>query len=284
MEKMIKLALCLVFLSSSARAQMAFMLPTQDARDRPSFRIEVSHNKTTHLIFPYEIKYADLGSRDIAGESVEKAANVFRLKALDSSEFQETNLTVVTADGRLFSFLVHYNENPEVLTYDLTQVSIEDQVSKAAKVSSGSGARLADHLNHQSELAMQSRRRIRHIGHKSQGINLSLKNLLYDEDVMYLVLGMENSSKLDYLHTYITQLKVAGESSATQDVAIEPIKVFDASENLIPRHEGIVKVIAIERLTLERDRRLIIQMGEESGGRQVSIAISSEELITARPL
>lgn len=288
MEKMIKLALSLVFLSSSARAQMAFMLPTQDARDRPSFRIEVSHNKTTHLIFPYEIKYADLGSRDIAGESVEKAANVFRLKALDSSEFQETNLTVVTADGRLFSFLVHYKENPEVLTYDLTQVPIEDQVSKAAKVSSGSGARLADHLNHQSELAMQSRRRIRHIGHKSQGINLYLKNLLYDEDVMYLVLGMENSSKLDYqidyLHTYITQLKVAGESSATQDVAVEPIKVFDASENLISRHEGIVKVIAIERLTLERDRRLIIQMGEESGGRQVSIAISSEELITARPL
>ncbi|MVM33902.1 conjugative transposon protein TraN [Spirosoma sp. HMF4905] len=274
--------------SLSSQAQLAFVLPMTNSTIRPSYALQVSTNKTTHIIFPYEIRYADLGSKDIAGEAVEKAGNVFRLKAIAQNPFMETNLTVVTADGRLFSFLVSYKEHPDAVTYDLTKVLLDRDVSKSAKVSSGSQARLADNLNRQGEMAMHSRRKIRHIGYKSQGVNLYLKNILYKDDVMYLVLGMENSSKLnydiDYLRTYVMQQKQAGESSATQDVPVDPIKVFDASENVIPRHDELTKVIAIERLTLERDRRLVVQMGEESGGRQLTIAIGPEELATARPL
>lgn len=288
MNKNSILSVLLILISTSVMAQLAFVMPSQDSKIRSSYQIEVSNNKTTHIIFPYEIRYADLGSKDIAGEAVERAGNVFRLKAMGDSRFIETNLTVVTADGRLFSFLVHFKENPDVLTYDLAEVVLDGNVSKAAQVSSGSKAQLADNLNHQGELAMQSRRKIRHIGYKSQGINLYLKNILYDRDVMYLVLGMDNTSKLDYqidyLRTYVTQMRQIGESSAIQDVPVDPIKVFDATEIVIPRHGEITKVIAIERLTLEKDRRLMVQMGEESGGRQLSIAISSEELITARPL
>lgn len=282
------LLICLALASAPAMAQMAFVLPMQNSTVRPSYQIDVTDKKTTHIIFPYEIRYADLGSKEIAGEAVEKAGNVFRVKAISSTPFMETNLTVVTADGRLFSFLIHYRENPEALTYDLTKTLLDGTVSKAAKVSSGSQARLADNLNRQGELALHSRRKIRHVGYKAQGISLYLKNILYKDDVMYLVLGMDNSSKLDYdidyLRTYVKQMKQVGESSATQDVPVEPIKTFDASEQVIPRREELTKVIAIERLTLEADRRLIVQIGEANGGRQLAITIGPEELATARPL
>ena len=282
------LPMCLALASTPVLGQVAFVLPMDNSTVRPSYQIDVTDKKTTHLIFPYEIRYADLGSKEIAGEAVEKAGNVFRIKALSSSPFMETNLTVVTADGRLFSFLIHYRESPEALTYDLTKTLLDGAVSKSAKVSSGSQARLADNLNRQGELALHSRRKIRHVGYKAQGISLFLKNILYKDDVMYLVLGMENSSKLDYdidyLRTYVKQMKQVGESSATQDVPIEPIKTFDASERAIPRREELTKVIAIERLTLEADRRLIVQIGEANGGRQLAITIGPEELATARPL
>ncbi|GAB2547017.1 conjugative transposon protein TraN [Spirosoma aerophilum] len=280
--------LCLMLATVPAMAQLAFVLPMSNSTIRPSYAIQVSNSKTTHIIFPYEIRYADLGSKDIAGEAVEKASNVFRLKALGQNPFMETNLTVVTADGRLFSFLITYKEQPDAVTYDLTKVLLDGDVSKSAKVSSGSQARLADNLNRQGELAMHSRRKIRHIGFKAQGMNLYLRNILYKDDVMYLVLGIENGSKLDYdidyLRTYVMQMKKAGESSATQDVPVDPIKVFDAAEGVIPRHDELIKVIAIERLTLEKDRRLVVQVGEESGGRQLAIQIGPEELATARPL
>ena len=283
---LLSLGLCLA--SAPLLAQMAYVLPMAQSSVRPAYAIQASTSKTTHLIFPYDIRYADLGSKDIAGEAVEKACNVFRLKAVSHNPIMETNLTVVTADGRLFSFLITYKDNPDALTYDLTRLLLDGDVSKAAKVSSGSRARLADNLNHQGEQAMNSRRKIRHVGYKTQGMNLFLKNILYKDDVMYLVLGMENTSKLDYdidyLRTYVTQMKQAGESSATQDVPVDPIMVFDAGEGVIPRRDELTKVIAIERLTLEKDRRLIVQVGEESGGRQLLISIGPEELATARPL
>ena len=282
------LLLCLTLLSVSSLAQLAFVLPMTNSTIRPSYALQVSANKTTHIIFPYEIRYADLGSKDIAGEAVEKAGNVFRLKAINQNPFMETNLTVVTADGRLFSFLITYKDHPDAVTYDLSKVLLDGDVSKSAKITAGSQARLADNLNRQGEIAMHSRRKIRHIGFKAQGMNLYLRNILYKDDVMYVVLGMENNSKLDYdidyLRTYVMQMKKVGESSATQDVPVDPIKVFDASEGVIPRHDELTKVIAIERLTLEKDRRLVVQIGEESGGRQLTIAIGPEELATARPL
>lgn len=288
MNKRFILPLCLVLASAPVMAQLAFVLPMTNSSIRPSYAIQVSANKTTHIIFPYDIRYADLGSKDIAGEAIEKAANVFRLKALNQNPFMETNLTVVTADGRLFSFLISYKDHPDAVTYDLSKQLLDGDVSKSAKVSSGSQARLADNLNRQGELAMHSRRKIRHIGFKAQGMNLYLRNILYKDDVMYVVLGMENTSKLDYgidyLRTYVMQMKKAGESSATQDVPVEPIKVFDAAEMIIPRRDELTKVIAIERLTLEKDRRLVVQVGEESGGRQLAIQIGPEELATARPL
>lgn len=282
------LPFCLALATAPAIAQMAFVLPMQPSTIRPSYQIDVTDKKTTHIIFPYEIRYADLGSKEIAGEAVEKAGNVFRVKAMSHSAFMETNLTVVTADGRLFSFLVHFRENPEVLTYDLTKTLLDGSVSKAAKVSSGSQARLGDNLNRQGELALHSRRKIRHIGYKVQGISLYMKNIFYKDDVMYLVLGMDNTSKLDYeidfLRTYVKQMKQVGESSAAQDVPVEPIKIFDSSERVIPHRQELTKVIAIERLTLETDRRLILQIGEANGGRQLAITIGPEELATARPL
>lgn len=288
MKKRFILPICLSLATAPAMAQLAFVLPMTNASIRPSYGIQVSHNKTTHIIFPYDIRYADLGSKEIAGEAVEKAGNVFRLKATGQNPFMETNLTVVTADGRLFSFLITYKDQPDAVTYDLTKMLLDGDVSKSAKVSAGSQARLADNLNRQGEQAMNSRRKIRHVGYKAQGMNLYLKNILYKDDVMYLVLGMENTSRLDYdidyLRTYVMQLKQAGESSATQDVPVDPIKVFDASESVIPRRDELTKVIAIERLTLEKDRRLIVQVGEESGGRQLTISIGPEELATARPL
>ena len=122
MKKRFILPFCLALSTAPVMAQLAFVLPMTNSTIRPSYALQVSANKTTHIIFPYEIRYADLGSKDIAGEAVEKAGNVFRLKAMHQNPFMETNLTIVTADGRLFSFVVSYKDQPDAVTYDLTKV------------------------------------------------------------------------------------------------------------------------------------------------------------------
>ncbi|MFD1145353.1 conjugative transposon protein TraN [Larkinella insperata] len=273
--------------SFSASAQIAYTRTLDQTAFQSSYNIAVTANKTTHLIFPYEIKYADLGSKELVGDAIGNAGNVFRVKAAGRS-LMESNLTIITADGRLFSFLVNYEESPPVLTYDLTKISAASMAPKSAKVSTGSNARLADQLNGLGELAMGSKRRIKHIGTEQQGVNLHLKNILYRDDVMFLVLGLDNDSKMDYdlefMHVFISQSKKAGESSGAQDVAVEPIKVFDADVNTVPHRQQITKVIAINRMTLEKDRRLMVQINEKQGGRMLTLPIGTEELVAARPL
>ena len=269
------------------RAQTPYAQPMDERTCRSSYAIHVSANKTTHLIFPYEIKYADLGSKDLAGETVVSAGNVFRLKGTCTG-FAESSLAVITADGRLFSFRVGYAENPSVLTYDLTPATLTGEVPKTARISTGSAARLANNLNTLGEKAMTGKRRIKHVGTQEQGMGLHLKNIFYQEDVMFLVLGLENSSPLDYdldfLHVYVSQGKKTGESSAAQDVPVEPIKIFDAGQNTVPHRRAITQVVAIDRMTLENDRRLMIQINEKQGGRLLTLAIGTEELTASRPL
>lgn len=285
--KQLLLLFDLLLFAQSSWSQIAFSKTLDQTAFLSSYNIAVTANKTTHLIFPYEIKYADLGSKELVGEAVGNATNVFRVKAAGHS-LMESNLTIITADGRLFSFLVAYEESPTVLTYDLTKISAASMAPKSARVSTGSAARLADQLAGLGELAMASKRRIKHIGTQQQGINLHLKNILYRDDVMFLVLGVDNDSKMDYelefLHVFITQAKKAGESATSQDMAVEPIKVFDAHINTVPHRQQITKVIAISRMTLEKDRRLMVQIAEKQGGRMLTLPIGTEELAAARPL
>ncbi len=67
-------------------------------------RIEVTFQKTVHILFPSEVKYVDLGSFDIIADKATGAENVVRIKAAVKGFEGETNFSVITADGCFYSF------------------------------------------------------------------------------------------------------------------------------------------------------------------------------------
>ena len=79
-----------------------------------SYHLNITCNKTTNLIFPFSIESVDRGSKDILAQKVTGAENILQVKA-DKQNFSETNLSVITADGNLYSFIVDYlNEPPQL--------------------------------------------------------------------------------------------------------------------------------------------------------------------------
>src|ERR1022692_904991 len=78
------------------------------------YPLQVGINKTTNLIFPYEIKSVDRGSRDVLVQKAKGIENVLQVKAAIQN-FIATNLSVITADGKLYSFIVHYTNDPPLL-------------------------------------------------------------------------------------------------------------------------------------------------------------------------
>src|SRR6478752_7349302 len=80
----------------------------------PSTHLAITYNKTTNLIFPFSVQCIDRGSKDILVQQPKGTENIVQVKA-DKPNFTQTNLSVITIDGKLYSFMVDYASQPSQL-------------------------------------------------------------------------------------------------------------------------------------------------------------------------
>lgn len=73
----------------------------------PPHGIEVTFDKTVHLIFPSPVVYVDLGSANIVAGKADGVDNILRVKAAVRDFSTETNFSVVTDEGSFYSFSAH---------------------------------------------------------------------------------------------------------------------------------------------------------------------------------
>ena len=96
------------------------------------YRVEVAFNKTLHILFPSEVVYVDLGSSDLIADKADGAQNVVRIKAAKQDFTEETNFSVITADGCFYSFTAVYSENPSQLNIEMEDWLHKDPYSDFA--------------------------------------------------------------------------------------------------------------------------------------------------------
>ena len=77
--------------------------------------IEIKENQTSHLIFPSDILYIDIG--DNKNFIADYTNNILRVKGVKTDK--QTNLTVLTKDQSYYSFFVRYSPTPR-LNYFIT--------------------------------------------------------------------------------------------------------------------------------------------------------------------
>ena len=101
-------ALLLGLSAAPVRAQnlAARMLQYSEANKLPIYPLYISDQKTTHLVFPFPVTYVDLGSSGLIAAKATGAENIVRVKAA-AAGFPESNMTVLTSDGKLYSFVVN---------------------------------------------------------------------------------------------------------------------------------------------------------------------------------
>ena len=85
----------------------------------PPHGLEVTYDKTVHIIFPATIKYVDLGSSNLIAGKADGAENVIRIKATVKNFITETNLSVITEDGNFYTFNVKYADEPLLLNIEM---------------------------------------------------------------------------------------------------------------------------------------------------------------------
>ena len=85
----------------------------------PPHGLEITYEKTVHILFPAPIKYVDLGNTNLVAGKADGAENVLRVKASIRDFTEETNMSVITEDGDFFSFNVKYVDEPRLLNIEM---------------------------------------------------------------------------------------------------------------------------------------------------------------------
>jgi len=192
------IALILGFAAQS-NAQDSIRTPLALGKIEP-YRMEVTYDKTSHLIFPTAIRYVDLGSEYLIAGKAEDAENVLRVKASVRDFEPETNFSVITNDGRFYSFNVYYSSYPEAMSYDL--LTMQKAVDKAK----GNDVLFEELGNNSPSLAgllletiyKKDKRIVKHIGAKSFGIQFILKGIYIHNGKYYFHTELRNRANVPF--------------------------------------------------------------------------------------
>ena len=167
----------------------------------PPYGLEVTYDKTTHIIFPSAVRYVDLGSPNLVAGKADGAENVIRVKAVVKNFRDETNMSVITESGSFYTFNVKYADEPLLLN-----VEMKDFIHDGSKVNRPNNAldiyleelgcespKLVQLIN--KSIHKENRRHVKHIGSKAFGIQ-------------YLLRGIYTHNGLLYFHTQIKNVSI----------------------------------------------------------------------------
>lgn len=254
------------------------------------YGMEVTFDKTVHIIFPAAIKYIDLGSANIIAGKADGAENVIRVKAAVRNFKVETNFSVITEDGSFYTFNVKYANEPLLMSVEMKDFIHDGDI--VSRPNNGLEVYLKE-LNNESPMMVQlimksiynnNRTDINHIGSMLFGVQYLLKGIYTHDGLLYFHTQINNSSNvpfdLDFITFKIVDKKVM-KRTAIQETIIFPIRAF----NYVTRVDGKSSertVFTMDKFTIPDDKQLIIELNEKKGGRHQRFVVGNVEIVRAK--
>ena len=273
----------------SSFTQNSFTKVIAKNRVIPSYYIEVTFDKTVHLIFPSGVAYIDLGSSNIIAGKADGAENVVRVKAAVKGFKEETNFSVITDEGSFYSFIVNYSDNPEKLNIEMKDFLHDEKLGN--KPENSQEVHLSD-LGNESPQAVQmamekifktNRKKVSHINSKQFGIEFLLRGIFTYNGVLFLHTEIKNTSDIpfdiDFLAFKIVDKKVV-KRMAIQETVIKPVRAFNYVTSVIGK-ETESTVFAFQKFTIPDKKQLVVELFEKNGGRHQRFIIKNRDLVKA---
>ncbi len=89
-----------------------------------SVPLPISDIKWVYLQFTSDVKYADMGTNDIQLEMT-NVSSILRVKS-NKDLFNKTSITIITLDGEVHTFDLHYQQDPPHLAYQVKEQTLEE--------------------------------------------------------------------------------------------------------------------------------------------------------------
>lgn len=248
-----RLIVCIVFLFFAVAGKAQLVV------------VEVTTNKTTSLVFPSAIVSIDRGSEHILVQK--STAQVLKVKA-DSVFADTTNLTVITTDGKLYSFLVVYRLSPKVLTLDLG--AGKNILSDTLLAAFAQRVRAADH-------------RLYGVRYSSGQVLLHLQGTYTNGNVIAVKLRIDNRSTLSYEIGGVIALVSGGRTARRRAVQDREVSILhaDKASNTVREKQSLVMVVIIPKAGLVPGQSLQIHVQEKGSERHLHLNLLNKYILNA---
>ena len=258
----------------------------------PPHGLEVTYDKTVHILFPSAVRYVDLGSPNLIAGKADGAENVIRVKATVRNFRTETNMSVITEDGSYYSFNVKYADEPLLLNvemkdfiHDGNAVNRPNNAQEIYLKELGSESPMLVHLIMKS-LHKENRRKVKHIGCKRFGIQYLLKGIYVHNDLLYFHTEVKNQSNVpfdvDYITFKIVDKKVV-KRTAIQEQVLFPLRAYNYAVRIAGKQSERT-VFCLQKFTIPDGKQLVVEMNEKDGGRHQTFVVENEDLVQAETI
>ena len=256
----------------------------------PPYGLEVTYDKTTHIIFPSAVRYVDLGSPNLEAGKADGAENVIRVKAVVRNFRDETNMSVITESGSFYTFNVKYADEPLLLN-----IEMKDFIHDGSKVNRPNNAldiylkelgsespKLVQLIN--KSIHKENKRHVKHIGSKAFGIQYLLRGIYTHNGLLYFHTQVRNQSnvpfEVDFVTFKIVDKKVM-KRTAIQEQIVFPLRAYNYA-TLVAGNKDERTMFTFDKFTIPAGKVLVVELNEKSGGRHQSFTVESEDIVRAK--
>ncbi|MDM1044386.1 conjugative transposon protein TraN [Myroides sp. 1354] len=279
MKTIIKyMLLCLLAVNTVTAQQNSQSINLSNAEVTP-YEIELTQNKTTHILFPSSIEYVDLGSSEIIANKVEATSNVLRLKTI-KEDITATNFTVITNDGKYYSFNATYHEQPIQLSYDLTKFEKQKSKKQSEVLFKDLGSISPSLVDLLMKAIIKKNKKELNIKSKTYGVEAWLKSIYTQDGKLYFHISISNKSNLPYEVDYVSfKIKDRRTSKRTtiQEVALKPIRSYSDYQTINSQSKQD-NVFILDQFTLPDKQVLLIEINEKNGIRKQKLAVNKNKI------
>jgi conjugative transposon TraN protein len=272
-----------------------YILPIDKVSIKGSYPLGISEIKTIHIVFPFEIKEVDAGTSDVIVEITPSFNNVLKVKSAKNKDFTETNLTVLTGDGGLYSFITNYQKDPEILNINIgnnlkTDILASNELKinhfqKSHFVSSSLNISEAAILNNLQK-ATQSGSFIRNVGVHNLQLRGLLKGIYTEEGILYLTMDILNETDIDYEIDFIKLYIKDKELVKKMTVQEEELVIINKYPSDLVVHAEVKHrfSVATTLRSLSEDKIMEVEIYEKNGGRHLRFPIDPKILSKAKKI
>lgn len=279
-----------ILLSLTAILAMGHAFAQADERDLPTntliphYRLTISYNTTTVLVFSTPVRPIDRGDRDILAIKQPGVDNVLKIKAARVN-FPPTNLHVFTADGRIYAFDITYSDSL-ASSRDLTRLVPTADSTCTVPVAILTGQAMNEEQLSRT-VALIRNAPGHHLIEKvcRERMTLAVEQIGQSGPLLFFRIRLQNRSNLPYvlnfLRCYVRDSQKAKRTSI-QDQEMLPI--YQDSIAAVGGHSQGRLVIALPMFTLANRKEFVLEAYEQHGGRSLVLRLHNHALLRARPL